>query len=205
LPTNAKPITEWRKRADAFMDIVQGIQKAVYEVETYPVDGRGQTIEQMSSAKGETTVSAINLQGKTLIIHGHAEQNRYELRDFLQNRLGLPVPIIMADEMAVGMALPQKFEHLASQVEFAIALLTPDDEGKALSEQTYHPRSRQNVLIEVGWFWGRLGLGRVLLLVKDQVEMPTDLQGLEYYRFSKTPVECSEKIRDFYKVHGVLT
>lgn len=204
LPTNAKPITQWRKREDAVISVTEGIRQTVNEIVNRLSSDAIDDGEQMAATKGEATVAGPNLQGKTLIIHGHAEQNRYELRDFLQNRLGLPIPIVMADEFTVGMTLPQKFQYLADQVEFAIAILTPDDKGKAIGDQTYHQRARQNVLIEIGWFWGKLGLERMLLLVKDQVEIPSDLQGLEYYRFSRNPVECSEKIRALYRAHSVL-
>jgi predicted nucleotide-binding protein len=142
-------------------------------------------------------------KGITLIIHGHEETNLHQLRDFLQNSLGLPKPIVMSYELIPGLSLPEKFEILATNVEFAIALLTPDDMGKARSENSNTPRVRQNVLVEIGWFWGRLGRDHILLLIKDKVDIPSDLQGIEYYGFTSTPTECSEKIRSFYRAHRV--
>lgn len=143
--------------------------------------------------------------GATLIIHGHDESNRLRLKNFLAHKLGLPEPIIMSEQTTPGATLPEKFERLAQNVNFAIALLTPDDEGKAKSASDLKPRCRQNVIVEIGWFWGKLGRDHVLLLVKDEVEMPSDFQGLEYYPFHNSVDEVSEKIRDFYKAHSVET
>lgn len=200
LPHNGKPILDWKTRGDAYMEVADGVKKAAFQFERAP------TTPALSNATDVDTGETQRMPqptGKTLIIHGHAEQNRLELVDFLQNTLGLPQPIVMAEQMTPGLALPVKFDKLAGEVEFAIALLTPDDEGKAISAPTYHPRARQNTLVEFGWFWGRLGLTRVLILVKNKVEIPTDLQGLEYHTFLNSPVECSEKIRAFYKAHEI--
>jgi predicted nucleotide-binding protein len=199
-PHNGKPISEWKSRSDAYMDVVESVRKAAYQLDQ-PVRSPEQP-SPLRASKGSVAVP--KLTGTTLIIHGHAKTDRLELASFLQNKLHLPYPIVMDEAMTPGLALPAKFDTLARSVEFAIALLTPDDEGKANSELELQPRARQNTLIEIGWFWGRIGMSRVLLLVKGEVDIPSDLQGLEYHKYSNLPSECSEKIRDFYKEHGIF-
>jgi predicted nucleotide-binding protein len=76
-------------------------------------------------------------------------------------------------------------------VGFAVALLTPDDIGRASADADLRPRPRQNTLVEIGWFWGRLGRDRVLLLVKEELELPSDLQEVEFYRFRSRVEEVS--------------
>lgn len=49
------------------------------------------------------------------------------------------------------------------------------------SEQ--RPRARQNVVLEHGYFIGKLGRERVLALHRDKVELPSDLQGILYTPF----------------------
>jgi predicted nucleotide-binding protein len=56
--------------------------------------------------------------------------------------------------------------------------------------------------VELGWFWGRLGRERVLLLVKEELELPSDLQGVEFHRFRNRVEEVFEKVRDFFVAHG---
>jgi len=61
---------------------------------------------------------------------------------------------------------------------YAISLLTPDDlvaDGRS--------RARQNVILEIGYFMGRLGKERVRMLVKEDVEIPSDLSGILYEKF----------------------
>ena len=199
LPQNGKPISDWKVRGDAYIEVADGVKRSAYQFEQFEL-----FLPASDTSTAETEpITMPTPTGKTLLIHGHAKQDRLELTAFLQNSLGLPKPIVMGEEMTPGMALPVKFDTLASEVEFAIALLTPDDEGKAVSEPATRPRARQNTLIEFGWFWGRLGLSRLLILVKSKVEIPTDLQGLEYHQYTTSPDECSEKIRAFYKSHNV--
>jgi hypothetical protein len=136
---------------------------------------------------------------RVLIIHGRSD-DRFALKDYLQNRLSTPEPVIMAQHLAPGLTLPEKFERLASRSDAAIALVTPDDVG-GLSDTapTTHleSRARQNVWLEVGWFWGRLGRNRFLLLVRGQPTIPSDLSGMEYVTYAATPLDCADSIRAF--------
>lgn len=133
---------------------------------------------------------------RVLIIHGHAEDHG-PLTEWLRGQ-GLAEPVVMKDETATGRVLAEKFESLASDVDAAIALVTPDDQAfanKAPADIQLH--ARQNVWLEVGWFWGHLGRDRVLLLVRDKVEFPSDLLGIEYVKYSKLPQEQEGHIRNF--------
>jgi Predicted nucleotide-binding protein containing TIR-like domain len=133
---------------------------------------------------------------RILLIHGHAV-DRLLLKDWLQNEQ-LAHPIVMGQEFTAGQTLPEKFEVLATQADAAIALATPDDLGQAvLQPGEQRQRARQNVWVEVGWFWGRLGRPRVLLLVRGDLEIPSDLDGIEYHRYQSSPLEVSELLRKF--------
>ena len=45
------------------------------------------------------------------------------------------------------------------------------------------PRARQNVVLELGYFIGRLGRDRVCALKRDDIEMPSDFGGVVYETF----------------------
>ena len=80
-----------------------------------------------------------------------------------------------------GRTLIQKFvEH--SDVAFAVVLLTPDDRGGLASEsfESQRSRARQNVIFELGFFVGRLGRERVCALDLEDVEIPSDYQGVAF-------------------------
>jgi predicted nucleotide-binding protein len=116
----------------------------------------------------------------------------------------------MKDQFVSGATLPEKFEQLAGTALLAIALLTPDDLGRAVAE--YLPatpvqqssRARQNAWLEIGWFWGRLGRDHVMLLVKGDIEIPSDLRGLDYNNYRENVAELADRLRQFYETHRAL-
>ena len=58
--------------------------------------------------------------------------------------------------------------------------MTPDDIGSIAAQASQSARTRQNVLFELGYFSGKLGRGKVCLLRKGTVEIPSDLFGVIY-------------------------
>jgi hypothetical protein len=140
---------------------------------------------------------------RLLIVHGRDLESRDALFRLLVE-LGLPQPVVMAAEPTLGRALPEKFEELAGQVDAAIALVTPDDLGGLVGSEhaTLRGRARQNVWVEVGWFWGALGRARALLLGKKGVELPSDLAGLLVEEFTHSPIEREEQISQWIESLG---
>lgn len=137
-----------------------------------------------------------NRPAKVLLIHGHAA-DRVELQEWLQNE-ELANPVVMAQQFTAGQTLPEKFEYLAEEADAAIALATPDDLASTASQTDLkRERARQNVWVEVGWFWGRLGRRRILLLVRGDVEIPSDLDGIEYHNYQRSVLELEARIRSF--------
>ncbi len=137
---------------------------------------------------------------RVLLIHGHSD-DWLELQKWLEEDSDLADPVVMVQDFAAGQTLPAKFEKLASECDAAIALATPDDLGRASAKDgSEKSRARQNVWLEVGWFWGRLGRSRVLTLVKgdvDRIEIPSDLQGVENYSYERSPLERRSQIERF--------
>ncbi len=133
-----------------------------------------------------------------MIVHGHDAAARFELENFLLKRFPHVTPISMIDKADSAWTLPEKFERLASGVRGALAILTARrDSALARRTNAESLRARQNVIVEVGWFWGKFGRGKCLLLVRGNIEMPSDLSGVEVHRFVSSPTECSETLRDF--------
>lgn len=115
---------------------------------------------------------------KIFIVHGHDEGALQSLARFLE-KLALEV-IILKEQPNQGRTIIEKYEQSAEEVGFAVVLLTPDDVGAAVSADGQNQRARQNVIFELGYFAGKLGRGRVCLLRKGGVEMPSDLFGVVY-------------------------
>jgi predicted nucleotide-binding protein len=118
-------------------------------------------------------------QSPAFIVHGHDDARKHELFRVLQDVTGVK-PIILAEQPNGGRTILEKLEAYAAAAGFAVALLTPDDVGGARDAGEMAPRARQNVVFEAGYFAGRLGRARVVLLYDEGVELPSDLQGLVY-------------------------
>lgn len=117
--------------------------------------------------------------GRVFIVHGHDDARKHELARVLMGITGAQ-PIILHEQPSRGLGILEKLESYAASAGFAVALLTPDDLGRAKSEKDDAPRARQNVVFEAGYFAGRLGRGQVVLLHEAGVELPSDLHGIVY-------------------------
>ncbi len=63
-----------------------------------------------------------------------------------------------------------------------MVLLSPDDVGYADAEgpDNAQPRARQNVILELGYFAGKLGRESVVALHRGNIELPSDYDGVLY-------------------------
>ena len=120
--------------------------------------------------------------GRVFIVHGHDEAPREMVARFIA-KLGLD-PVILHEQANRGMTVPEKLDTFGD-VGYAVVLLTPDDVGRKKAESRDSPRARQNVILELGYFVGRLGRERVTALLKDDVEIPSDYLGVVYARFDE--------------------
>ena len=116
----------------------------------------------------------VPLTNKIFIVHGHDGEARETVARFL-GTIGFD-PIILHEQANRGRTIIEKVEA-NSDVSFAVVLLTPDDEGN-VKGGTPEPRARQNVLLELGYFIGRLGRENVCALMRGRVEIPSDFAGV---------------------------
>ena len=143
------------------------------EIEEYWPDDRPPRPISDSLAESDQTVSS-----KVFLVHGRDGGTKDTVARFLES-LGLEV-VILQEQASEGRTIIQKFED-HSGVGFAVVLCSPDDVGALASEKDkLHPRPRQNVILELGFFWGRLGRNRVCALLDGDMEMPSDYDGVLY-------------------------
>jgi Predicted nucleotide-binding protein containing TIR-like domain len=83
------------------------------------------------------------------------------------------------------------------------------DLGKAEKAVDLNPRARQNVVFELGFFIGKIGPERVAALVKGNIELPSDFDGVVYISLDKedwktklgTELKFAGYTIDWNKVH----
>ncbi|MCX5646292.1 MAG: nucleotide-binding protein [Phycisphaerae bacterium] len=135
------------------------------------IDGGGDSIS--------STDYSTNGKG-VFIVHGRNHTVRDAIALFIANDLGLPIKMMEAGANE-GRTLPEKFEDMAEQCAFAVFLLTADDNLIYTADNRLVKRARQNVILEIGYFWAALGRrNRVAFLVENcpDMELPSDLQGI---------------------------
>jgi predicted nucleotide-binding protein len=117
---------------------------------------------------------AKNHSRRIFVVHGHDEGARETIARFLE-KLDFK-PIILHEQANQGRTVIEKIEA-HGDVDFAVVLLTPDDEGCVKGGEP-RPRARQNVLLELGYFIGRLGREKVCALKRGDPEIPSDYLGV---------------------------
>ncbi len=118
---------------------------------------------------------------KVFVVHGHDEGAREAVARYLE-KLGFEA-IILHERASQGKTIIEKIEA-QSDVGFAVVLLTPDDFGGRKGEQP-KDRARQNVLLELGYFVGKLGRSRVCALKRGDIEVPSDFGGVAYVSYDE--------------------
>jgi hypothetical protein len=122
---------------------------------------------------------------KVFIVHGHQEAIRESVARLLE-KLDLE-PVILHEQPNKGRTIIEKFVDF-SDVAFSVVLLTGDDKGgkNDISPKEYSLRARQNVILELGFFLGRLGRERVCALYEEGVEIPSDYDGIIFIPLDKS-------------------
>lgn len=169
-------------------------------LKSFVIDARkisSKKIEQKAVPKLEPGVES----KKVFIIHGHDKTALLELEKLLKNEFKLH-PVVLQETPGESMdTIFSKFEREAKTCGVAIALFTPDDETKA---GKYRPR--QNAILELGYFWGRESVQkRIIILKKGDLEIPSNIHGIETIEFVKSVDEVHVKLkRQFHKWKVVI-
>ena len=157
------------------------------------------------SDPSESLVQALNDLGilgakqapLAFIVHGHDEGALLELKNYIQNTLKWREPIVLREQPNAGRTIIEKFEDYAHKIDCVFILLTPDDKAISVGSNDEKRRSRQNVIFELGFFCGALERrsGRILLLHKGLIELPSDISGVVWIDISNGIAAAGEEMR----------
>ena len=138
-------------------------------------------LEVLFGASHPSKPTATKTSREVFIVHGHDETLKLAAARFVEG-LGLKV-VILSEQANRGRTVIEKFEAHAGGAGFAIVLLTPDDLGGSAAEApAVKPRARQNVILELGYFIGKLGRTHVCALYKGDLELPSNINGVVYIK-----------------------
>jgi predicted nucleotide-binding protein len=138
-------------------------------------------------------------KNQVFIVHGHDDKSKLELARLLENDFKLKV-LILHEQPNKGNTIIEKLERYSQYPGFVFVLLTPDDfGGKNINinskKRQSKFRARQNVILELGYFLGKLGRERVCCLYKNGVEIPSDINGVLYIPFKDNIKDCYQDIK----------
>ena len=138
-----------------------------------------ETMEEENGSSVSISDSEANIQkyDKVFIVHGHDGELKQSVARIIEKQ-GIEA-IILSEQANKGRTIIEKFEAY-SDVSGAICLFTADDFGRAKKDSSDNIRARQNVVLETGYFMGKLGRDHIVILADNGIEMPSDLSGVVY-------------------------
>lgn len=161
-----------------------------YDRGTFNCQGRNSA--EVKALLDNATFSTNVQNRKVFVVYGHDQVARTQLEAMLR-RWDLE-PLIIDQLESLGGTIIEKLEEYIPQADFGIVLATPDDIGYPKgkdAEKRY--RVRQNVVLEMGMLLSRLGRSKVAILLKntEDMEKPSDIQGLIYIPFTSDVKETT--------------
>jgi hypothetical protein len=113
------------------------------------------------SAVEPTAAQNVLASSDIFVVHGRDGEAKAQVQLFLE-RASLQ-SVVLHEQASGGRTINEQFEEHAGAAGFAVVLLTPDDVGDPTvsGPDASRPRARQNVVLELGWFAGKLGRRRV--------------------------------------------
>ena len=131
--------------------------------------------------------------------HGRSQAWR-ELKDFVEDRLNLPVDEFNRVPVA-GVTNIARLSEMMDAVVIALLVMTGED-----VQPDGNLRARMNVVHEAGLFQGRLGFTRAIVLLEEGCEEFSNIAGLGQIRFPKGDIRSAfEDVREVLEREGVLS
>jgi len=170
-PAFARAFVDGKASAEALL------QSMIDEVQEYWSESE----EKRGQQEGKNSA----LSNRVFIVHGHNETARESVARLIR-QLGLD-PVILHEQPNRGKTIIEKFMEY-SDVGFSVVILTADDLGGKVGDplDAYKLRARQNVILELGFFLGRIGRERVCALYEEGVEIPSDYDGVVFVPLDKS-------------------
>jgi predicted nucleotide-binding protein len=133
-----------------------------------------------------------------VICHGRSDA-WMTLRDFLRDRLKLPYDEFNRVPVA-GVANSARLTQMLDNAAMAFIIMTGEDEQADGSL-----RARENVVQEAGLFQGRLGFNKAIIMLEEDCQEFSNIEGLGQIRFPKGNIKAEfEEVRRVLEREGLL-
>lgn len=156
-------------------------------------------VSHISRTKAIPPMTSVPQMGTRVFIgHGRSPLWR-ELKDYVQDTLGLPVDEFNKVQTA-GITTVARLTDMLDNAAFAFLVMTAEDEtadGKLTA--------RANVIHEVGLFQGRLGFAKAIILLEEGCEDFSNVNGLTQLRFPAGRISAEfHSVQEVLKREGII-
>ena len=180
--------TGWESRFDALREnVAQLVQSLMTLRSNLDLTEEGAEAPQRTSSapRGE----------EIFIVHGRT--HRDAVARVVEQATTRRIIILQEQPDGGSTTVIEKLERQASRAGYAVVILSGDDEGRLRGSDTgLHPRARQNVIAELGYFIALLGRGNVKALYEPGVEVPSDFGGVTYIELDEHDAWRDKLIRE---------
>ena len=195
IKTLSETATQIAEALQQFMSLGQESQRISEEV---PAREAAALLASETRKEPSDSSLAQGPPSSVFIVHGHDDKFLSEVESYLLS-LGIK-SIVLRKIGGPAQSLFQKFLQWGTDTRFALVLLSADDlgasrsqyEAEGVGDRALKFRTRQNVILELGFFYGHLGWENVFVLLKspDRVfpdfERPSDLEGVLFDRVEES-------------------
>jgi CAP12/Pycsar effector protein, TIR domain len=193
-------LDQWRKETsktqlstEDFISRVEQVEHYLYSFNAPAMSGSFVVASQRSLIPATKNI---------FVIHGRDEVNQLRLSKLLREDFKLS-PVVLLDKPGRSAATIDKYEQHAQTSSYAIALFTADDKVTTKTGDQYW-QPRPNVIFETGWFVGRLGKERVLILLQEGVTIYSDFDGVNRIHFRSDVEDKFRAIRTELEAAGLI-
>ncbi|CAN5604594.1 hypothetical protein BH23THE1_BH23THE1_23780 [soil metagenome] len=154
LPSGLAEAVVETQRNFARRSAIVGVENYLKSFKNFLQTNKSSGIVEEASISTNNSNLKNEITNEIFIVHGRDNLPKVTLARWLEtNKLN---PIILHEQTSGGATLIEKLQNHASRAKFAIIILTPDDVGSLKGVTAEQPRARQNVILELGYFLGRL-------------------------------------------------
>lgn len=121
---------------------------------------------------------------KVFISHGRSK-DWYEVQAHIEKDLKLNT-LELAQEPSIGQTVIEKLETNSDNCDSAVIVMSGDD-----ADADGLVKVRENVMHEIGYFQGKYGRSRVVLLHEEGVNVPSNLAGIVYVAYPKGKIDAT--------------
>jgi predicted nucleotide-binding protein len=185
---------ELETAAQHIAEAFQSLAPVAFHPADTPEPGARKAAEEFAAdlRREQRPPEATSPPDSVFVVHGHDTSFLDEVETYIKER-GI-LPVVLTQVRGASQSLFQKFLQFGREARFAIVLLSADDlgasrrqfEADGVGERALQFRARQNVILELGFFYGFLGWESVFVLCKDpsqvfpNFERPSDLDGVVF-------------------------